>query len=73
MAVKRWTRVTAWEDVDLVLDVDGLMALLRISQTTALALLNSREIPAQKAGKGWRINKDNVRRWLDGKSKEEVA
>lgn len=72
MAVKRWTRVTAWDDVDLVLDVDGLMALLHISEKTALALLNSGEIPARKAGKGWRIDKESVRQWLDGKQ-EVVA
>lgn len=71
MAVKRWTRITDWDDVDLVLDVSGLMALLRISETTALGLLKSGEIPGSKVGKSWRISKDAVMRWIE--RKEDVA
>ena len=65
MAIRRWNQPTAWDEIEIVLDVDGLMALLRISETTALGLLQSGQIPAVKVGKSWRISREAVRHWLE--------
>jgi len=68
--IKKWSRVTSWEDVPQVLDVDWLMRLLRISKPTALKYLADGRIPARKVGNQWRIDKDAVRVYLRGDGEE---
>ena len=67
MAVKKWTHVTSWDTVPQVLDVAQLMTLLRISKPTALRYLAEGRIPAVRMGKEWRIDKDAVKAFLQGK------
>ena len=65
MAVKKWTNVTNWEQVPQVLDLAGLMSILRISKPTALKLLNEGQIKGKMVGGSWRISKDVVRMFLE--------
>lgn len=64
MAVKRWTRVASWDEVPQVMGVSDLMRVLQISKPTALKYLNEGIIPAAKAGREWRIDRDAVRAFL---------
>lgn len=67
MSVKKWTNVTDWDAVDAVLDVQGLCAVLKISEKTALGLLNKGDIKARRVGgRQWRIDKEAVRAYLNG-------
>lgn len=69
--VRRWTNITSWDSVPQVLDVPGLMRLLRISKPTALKYLADGRISAVRMDRGWRIDKDAVKAFLQGK--EDVA
>lgn len=66
MSVKKWTQITSWDDLPQVIGVRDLMRLLRISETTALKYLREGRLPAVKAGKEWRIDKDAVKEFLRG-------
>ena len=70
MAVKRWNVITSWDRVPQVIGVQELMVLLRISKPTALKYLREGLIPAVKAGKEWRIDKDAVKAFLAGVNNE---
>lgn len=65
--VRRWTSITSWDAVPQVLNVAQLMSLLRISKPTALRYLAEGRIPAVRMGKEWRIDKDAVKAFLQGK------
>ena len=71
-ALKKWTPYTDWEQLDLVLDVAQLCAVLRITEPTALKLLKNGEIPAAKIGTQWRISRDALQGYLAG-AKAETA
>ena len=55
-----------WEDVPMVLSVKELCQVLKISDKTALKLLNDGVILGQHVGQEWRISRDAVRRYLEG-------
>lgn len=67
-AIKRWTQYRDWEQLDLVLDVEQLCAVLRISEPTALKLLQSGEIPGWQVARRWKISRDALRAKLEGKT-----
>lgn len=63
-SLKKWTKVTDWDQIDQVMTIQQLCTVLRISMPTALNLLSSGKIPAQKVGNQWRIDKDAVMEYL---------
>lgn len=65
-AIKRWTAYRNWEQLDVVLNIEQVCAILRISRPTAIKLMTQGEIPARKVGLQWRISRDALRRYLEG-------
>jgi excisionase family DNA binding protein len=51
-----------------VLDLEGIMARLEISQSTAKRLLAAKRIPGFKVGRQWRVSKAVFNAWLVSKS-----
>jgi excisionase family DNA binding protein len=51
-------------------DLKDLQEKLEISRVTALKLLGSGKIKAQKIGRQWWVNEDDLIAFLEGKSKE---
>lgn len=68
-AIKTWTPCRSWDQFDLVLTVEQVMLIMRMSKPTVLKLLGDGTIPAQKIGNKWYISRDALRRFLEGKEK----
>ena len=63
----KWTKTyTSWDEIPVVLDVDGLAEVLQYSDDTVRRMLQSGEIKGTKVGKSWRVDKDSVRNFLRG-------
>jgi excisionase family DNA binding protein len=56
--------------VDDVLDVDGVMRLLRIGRNTVYELVGRNEIPHRRLGKQIRFSRTAIMRWLDSWSSQ---
>ena len=56
-----------------LLSVDDLTRLLRISKGTVQRWCRDRKLPAAKIGKAYRIRKEDLDRWYEGKLLEDVA
>ncbi|GGK96273.1 helix-turn-helix domain-containing protein [Deinococcus radiotolerans] len=56
---------------DEVLTLEELAAYLKVSETTAYALVRSGEIPGRKVGREWRFLKARVIHWLMQAGTEE--
>lgn len=63
-AIKKWTPYRDWEQLDLILTVEQVCAVLRISKPTALKLLQAGELPGAKFAGQWRIDRDALRDYL---------
>jgi excisionase family DNA binding protein len=62
-----------FEDYANVITVRELRELLCIGKNTAYELLASGRIPAVKAGRDWRISKDEVKRFVRGEREQGKA
>ena len=71
-ALKRWTPYRDWNELDVVLTLEQVCAILRITEPTARKLLRSGEIPGVQLGTQWRISRDALRQVL-GEAPEEPA
>jgi len=56
-----------------LLSVDDLTKILRISKGTAQRWCRDRRLPAAKIGKSYRIRKEDLDKWYEGKLKEKVT
>lgn len=63
--------ITNWDDVPVIIDVRYAMALLGLSRTTVLKLLQNGDIPAVKFRRQWRIDKENLRKFIKGVGADE--
>ena len=72
-SIKKWTPYRDWGQLDLVLDVEQLCAVLRITEPTALKLLQSGEIPGWQIARRWRISRDALRAKLEGRPSAEQS
>jgi excisionase family DNA binding protein len=72
-SIKKWTPYREWDQLDLVLDVEQLCAVLRITEPTALKLLQSGEIPGWQIARRWRISRDALRAKLEGRPADGQA
>ena len=53
-----------WKDVPLCVDLPWVMAILAISEVTATKLLKNGDLRGIKAGREWRITKEELQRFL---------
>ena len=65
-AIKRWTEYAAWDALPVMLTMPEICAVLKITEPTALKLLNGGELPGVKVGNTWRVSKDALRAYLGG-------
>ena len=65
---KKFERVTNPESLSMVLTPLDIAAVLRISRNTAYELVHSKDFPAFRVGKQYRISKTRFLAWLDGES-----
>jgi excisionase family DNA binding protein len=56
-----------------LLSVDDLTKILRISKGTAQRWCRDRRLPAAKIGKSYRVRKEDLDKWYEGKLKEKVT
>lgn len=61
------------EENDLVLTTDEAIEYLKISKPTFLKYIRNGRIKAIKAGKGWRILKSELHRFLSGEGQNKVG
>lgn len=64
MKMKWKNEYTDWGDLPLIISVNELCVLLRISKPTALKLLDSNKIKAKKTENRWFISKEAVKKYL---------
>ncbi|MFC1963061.1 helix-turn-helix domain-containing protein [Chloroflexota bacterium] len=55
-----------------LLSVDDITRLLRISRGTAQKWCREKKLPAAKIGKEYRVRKEDLDRWYEGKLLEHV-
>lgn len=55
-----------WKDVPLFIDVPMAMRLLGLSRPTVLKLCKTGVLPAGKIGTDWRIDRDELRKYIKG-------
>ena len=65
---KKFERVTNPESLSMVLTPLDIAAVLGISRNTAYELVHSKDFPAFRVGKQYRISKTSFLAWLDGES-----
>ena len=65
---KKFERVTNPESLTMVLTPLDIAAVLGISRNTAYELVHSKDFPAFRVGKQYRISKTRFLAWLDGES-----
>ncbi|MEE8471265.1 MAG: helix-turn-helix domain-containing protein [Dehalococcoidia bacterium] len=56
-----------------LLSVEDITRILRISKGTAQRWCRDRRLPAAKIGKEYRIRKEDLDRWYEGKLNERVV
>jgi excisionase family DNA binding protein len=56
-----------------LLSVDDITRILRISKGTAQRWCRDRRLPAAKIGKEYRIRKEDLDRWYEGKLQDKVV
>ncbi|MCI9550204.1 MAG: helix-turn-helix domain-containing protein [Oscillospiraceae bacterium] len=65
---KKFERVTNPESLSMVLTPLDIAAVLGISRNTAYELVHSKDFPAFRVGKQYRVSKTRFLAWLDGES-----
>lgn len=60
----RDTFVYDWDRVPVIVDTAMVCQLLGMSDATVKRLCASGELPARKIGKMWRINRDDLKRYM---------
>ena len=65
---KKFERVTNPESLSMVLTPLDIAAVLGMSRNTAYELVHSKDFPAFRVGKQYRISKTRFLAWLDGES-----
>jgi excisionase family DNA binding protein len=56
-----------------LLSVDDITKILRISKGTAQRWCRDRRLPAAKIGKAYRIRKQDLDKWYEGKLLDQVT
>jgi excisionase family DNA binding protein len=56
-----------------LLSVDDITKILRISKGTAQRWCRDRRLPAAKIGKAYRIRKEDLDKWYEGKLRDKVT
>jgi excisionase family DNA binding protein len=56
-----------------LLSVDDITKILRISRGTAQRWCRDRRLPAAKIGKAYRIRKEDLDKWYEGKLLDKVT
>jgi len=56
-----------------LLSVDDITKILRISKGTAQRWCRDRTLPAAKIGKAFRIRKEDLEKWYEGKLLDKVT
>ena len=59
---------TSWDEFPLVLTTEEAAALLRVHINTIKKMCNEGRLPANKVGRDWRILRDELREYLQGRS-----
>lgn len=57
----------SWEDLPAILTAEECAGFLRIHLNTVKRLLSEGELPGKKIGRQWRVDKDDLKRYM-GKS-----
>ena len=65
---KKFECVTNPESLSMVLTPLDIAAVLGISRNTAYELVHSKDFPAFRVGKQYRVSKTRFLAWLDGES-----
>jgi excisionase family DNA binding protein len=56
-----------------LLSIDDITKILRISKGTAQRWCRNHRLPAAKIGKAYRIRKEDLDKWYEGKLQEKVT
>jgi excisionase family DNA binding protein len=54
-----------WEKLPLLLKVRDLQNVLNVSKTTAYELVNSKNFPAVRVGRCFRVPRESLKQWLE--------
>ena len=60
-------------DEDALLSVEEMTRILKVSKPTIQRWCRDRKLPAAKIGKAYRIRKEDLEKWYEGKLLESIA
>lgn len=60
-------------DEDALLSVEEMTRILKVSKPTIQRWCRDRKLPAAKIGKAYRIRKEDLEKWYEGKLLESAA
>ena len=71
--IKRWTNYAEWDALPVLMTVEEVCAVMKISETTALKMLNNGDLPGVKIAGQWRISKNDLRAAVEKTQPEPPA
>jgi len=60
-------------DEDELLSVEEMTRILKVSKPTIQRWCRDRKLPAAKIGKAYRVRKEDLEKWFEGKLLESAA
>lgn len=60
-------------DEDELLSVEEMTRILKVSKSTIQRWCRERKLPAAKIGKSYRIRREDLERWYEGKLLERIG
>jgi excisionase family DNA binding protein len=57
--------VRDWIDLPAIMNLNELAEFMGCGYRRALELAHLKGFPAMRCGRGWRVNRDGLKRWID--------
>jgi excisionase family DNA binding protein len=54
-----------WDDLPAIMDLNDLASFMHVGYRRALELAHTKGFPAWKCGRGYRVNRDGLKAWLE--------
>ena len=64
--VKRSKKYYGWEQLPVMLTTEEVSCILRVTEVSVRTMIRDGRLPGVKIGKAWRIERDQLRRFVEG-------
>ena len=64
--VKRSKKYYGWDQLPVMMTSEEASCVLRVTEVTVRTMIRDGRLPGVKIGKSWRIDRDQLRRFVEG-------